>query len=213
MNIGEKTSTDNNGEVHRRVLEATPHWRIVDALAWTLGRDPMTITPDTISATAYGKASNAHSFAGKSEHSGWQLDKASLKLRENLAYVRKQLRDGGFVSYLVGDDQQEQTIHPIYWQDTHLRGEPAYFDKRLFVRASEFREAWSRLQGEGKPPPFSDAERQEWIRSYPDRNGGDAHRAYRKEARFDGTKQRQFRDEWKEIRQSRRGRPPNEKTA
>lgn len=53
---------------------------------------------------------------------------------------------------------------------------------------------------------FSDVERQEWIKAQPMMSADKAHRIYKAEPKFDGTKQDAFRKEWRVIKQTNRGR-------
>ncbi len=55
--------------------------------------------------------------------------------------------------------------------------------------------------------PFTDHERQQWIAEMPLMTADEAHKQYRQHPRFDGTKQAEFRKEWREIKKTRRGRP------
>lgn len=58
-----------------------------------------------------------------------------------------------------------------------------------------------------EPAPFSDAERRAWIENTPVRNCDEAHRLFKADPRWDGTKQAQFRQEWAALRGAQRGRP------
>lgn len=55
--------------------------------------------------------------------------------------------------------------------------------------------------------PHSDAERRQWISNMPLMSADEAHKQYKQHPRFDGTKQPEFRVEWKEIKKTKRGRP------
>lgn len=59
------------------------------------------------------------------------------------------------------------------------------------------------------PPvqPFNDVERAQWIREQAPMKVDDAFKLYRKTPRHDGTKQPEFRNQWREIRGTKRGRP------
>jgi hypothetical protein len=56
--------------------------------------------------------------------------------------------------------------------------------------------------------PYSNDERIDWIKKAPELNTDVAYRRYRQDPRCDGTKQKAWRAEWREIRGRPRGRPP-----
>lgn len=58
-------------------------------------------------------------------------------------------------------------------------------------------------------PKFSELEKRAWIAEQPSMTADAAHIVFKQHPRFDGTKQEQFRKEWKEVRKTQRGRPPN----
>lgn len=58
-------------------------------------------------------------------------------------------------------------------------------------------------------PKFSELEKRAWIAEQPSMTADAAHIVFKQHPRFDGTKQEQFRKEWKEVRRTQRGRPPN----
>ena len=55
--------------------------------------------------------------------------------------------------------------------------------------------------------PYSDQERMQWILTTKERNADKAHKLYKLEPRYDGTKQASWRAEWKKIYGRKRGRP------
>ena len=79
-----------------------------------------------------------------------------------------------------------------------IEGEPTLYALQVAAAASS---------PEDKPVPFSDAERREWMVSLAENNADKAHKIFKKHPRFDGTKQLAFRSEWKEVRDTKVGRP------
>lgn len=59
------------------------------------------------------------------------------------------------------------------------------------------------------PIPFADAERRNWIKEQVSMSADNAHKLFQENLRYDGTKQLEFRAEWKAVRQTKTGRPPN----
>lgn len=57
------------------------------------------------------------------------------------------------------------------------------------------------------PQPFTDLERKAWIVAQPQQSADNAHKAFKAHPCFDGTKQKEFRKEWKTTRETRVGRP------
>lgn len=57
------------------------------------------------------------------------------------------------------------------------------------------------------PQPYSDEERRSWMRECAVRNADKAHALFKGEPRYDGTKQAEWRTEWRNVRNHSRGRP------
>lgn len=58
-----------------------------------------------------------------------------------------------------------------------------------------------------RQPKFNDQERKAWISDHPMKRADDAFVIYQNEPRYCGTKRREFRVEWREIKGTKRGRP------
>lgn len=59
------------------------------------------------------------------------------------------------------------------------------------------------------PMPFTDTERRHWIMEQASMSADNAHKLFRENSRYDGTKQLAFRAEWRAVRQTKQGRPIN----
>ena len=77
----------------------------------------------------------------------------------------------------------------------------------LINRDDLMREFPHQVDNPRMPLPFTDAERKEWIRDQPQQSADIAYKKYKVHRRYDGTKQRGFREEWKTERGTRLGRP------
>lgn len=56
--------------------------------------------------------------------------------------------------------------------------------------------------------PFSSAERSAWIASQQQMSADNAYKAFKQHPRYDGTKQHAFREQGKDVRNTKLGRPP-----
>jgi hypothetical protein len=58
------------------------------------------------------------------------------------------------------------------------------------------------------PETFTDSERKQWIADQPQMQADAGYKLFRQQSRADGTKQKEFRKEWREVRSTKPGRPP-----
>jgi hypothetical protein len=60
----------------------------------------------------------------------------------------------------------------------------------------------------GATAKYTNEERRQWMLNCPLREADAAHKLFKQEPRYDGTKQAEWRAEWRDVRASKRGRPP-----
>lgn len=89
-------------------------------------------------------------------------------------------------------------------------GDDRHFRFVTVNRADLMREFPIANSGEPVAPiPFADAERRNWIKEQVSMSADNAHKLFQENSRYDGTKQLEFRAEWKTVRQTKTGRPLN----
>lgn len=98
-----------------------------------------------------------------------------------------------------------------------LRGRPLFVkraDWRAFVDGlqaafGKVAEPDNKLLEDVSEQHFNDAERRKWMSNCGIANGDKAFKIFQQHPRFDGTKQKEWRQEWKEVHARGRGRPKN----
>lgn len=114
------------------------------------------------------------------------------------------------------DSLKAGCYRPYNDRDSDLFGRPLFVKRdhwRAFVAAVTARLTGKSEEAPGELgiQPYTDDERQQWMRDHPGLNADDAHREYRADPRYDGTKQAAWRAEWKRVKGTRRGAQPKQR--
>ncbi|WP_226017894.1 hypothetical protein [Novosphingobium sp. FKTRR1] len=225
----------------RRLSDAAAHdewWTWPEAIAWVGGRDHRNIASLRYWATEWSSNGDADVTLGAQHYMAAQwctsaraaeddlhhaIERGAVHTigrttRDGLASVlRKEVWRGGAVIYSDGAAQLVSAKNKLTaWAfdiAVHRADLVAAFPSPVDgERIAAICEADpTEDDGPADEKPFNDQQRRDWMEAQPMGSADPAHKIYKQHPRWCGTKLPEFRAEWKQVKGTRQGRPPNRK--